>query len=139
MPRHASIFDMVSRERLSCPLRTLETYCWLQLINSESCFPMALRIGAIAGSCLPIAYATSVSPPNEAVAWQGRRYPMGDKAVAWPGCKCPMGDKAVAWPDAAFLQITARTNPRSRHLWGTLARAVASICAHRARPKKLIV
>ena len=74
---------------------------------------MALRIGAIAGSCLPIAYATSVSPPNEAVAWQGRRY--------------PMGDKAVAWPDAAFLQITARANPCSRHLWGTLARAVASI------------
>ena len=43
------------------------------------------------------------------------------------GCKCPMGDKAVAWPDAAFRQITARTNPRSRQLWGTLARAVASI------------
>ena len=39
---------------------------------------MALRIGAIAGSCLPIAYATSVSPPDE----------------------------ADAWPDAAFLQIT---------------------------------
>src|SRR5574344_1796071 len=70
MPRHASIFDMVSRERFSCPLRTLETYCWLQLINSESCFPMALRIGAIAGSYLSIAYATSVSPPDEADAWQ---------------------------------------------------------------------
>ena len=42
MPRHASIFDMVSRERFSCPLRTLETYCWLQLINSESCFPMLI-------------------------------------------------------------------------------------------------
>ena len=47
----------------------------------------------------PIAYATSVSPPDE----------------------------AVAWPGAAFLQITARANPCSRHLWGTLARAVASI------------
>ena len=57
------------------------------------------------GPSAPIAYATSVSPPNE----------------------------AVAWPGAAFLQITARTNPCSRHLWGTLARAVASICAHRAR------
>ena len=63
------------------------------------------------GPSAPIAYATSVSPPNEAVAWSG----------------------------AAFLQITARANPCSRHLWGTLARAVASICAHRARPKKLIV
>ena len=39
----------------------------------------------------------------------------------------------------AFLQITAHTNPCSMHLWGTLACAVASICAHRARPKKLIV
>ena len=51
------------------------------------------------GPSAPIAYATSVSPPNE----------------------------AAAWPGAAFLQITARTNPCSRHLWGTLARAVASI------------
>ena len=65
------------------------------------------------GPSAPIAYATSVSPQDEAAAWLGRKY--------------PMGDKAVAWPDAAFLQITARTNPRSRHLWGTLARAVASI------------
>ena len=39
----------------------------------------------------------------------------------------------------AFLQITARTNPCSRHLWGTLARALASICAHRARLRKLII
>ena len=51
------------------------------------------------GPSAPIANATSVSPPNE----------------------------AVAWPVAAFLQITARTNPCSRHLWGTLARSVASI------------
>ena len=43
---------------------------------------MALRIGAIAGSCLPIAYATSVSPPDE----------------------------ADARPDAAFLQITAHVS-----------------------------
>ena len=71
------------------------------------------------GPSAPIAYATSVSPPNEAAAW------------LW--CRCWMLDMAVAWPGAAFLQITARANPCSRHLWGTLARAVASICAHRAR------
>ena len=70
------------------------------------------------GPSAPIAYATYVSPPDE--------------AVAWPWCRYPMGDKATAWPGAAFLQITARANPCSRHLWGTLARAVASICAHRA-------
>ena len=56
-----------------------------------------------------------------------RRSLVQDEAVAWPGCRCWMLDMAVAWPVAAFLQITARTNPRSRHLWGTLARAVASI------------
>ena len=65
------------------------------------------------GPSAPIAYATSVSPPNE--------------AVAWPGCRCWVLDMAVVWPGAAFLQITARANPCSRHLWGTLARSVASI------------
>ena len=50
---------------------------------------------------------------DEAVASQGRRYWMANDDAAWPG--------------VAFLQITARTNPCSRHLWGTLARAVASI------------
>ena len=30
------------------------------------------------GPSAPIAYATSVSPPNEAVAWPGCRYPTGD-------------------------------------------------------------
>ena len=66
---------------------------------------LLLRHSKSIGPSAPIAYATSVSPPDE----------------------------AVAWPGAAFLQSTARTNPCSRHLWGTLARAVASICAHRAR------
>ena len=60
---------------------------------------LLLRHSKSIGPSAPIAYATSVSSPDE----------------------------AVAWPGAAFLQITARTNPCSRHLWGTLARAVASI------------
>ena len=37
------------------------------------------------GPSAPIAYATYVSPPDEAAAWPWCRYPMGDKAVAWPG------------------------------------------------------
>ena len=64
---------------------------------------------------------------------RGRRCCVQDEAAAWPGGRCCVQDEAFAWPGAAFLQITARTNPCSRHLWGTLARAVASICAHRAR------
>ena len=63
----------------------------------------------------------------------GRRYPMGDKAVAGPGLRCLVLDMSATCPGASFLQITARANPCSRHLWGTLARAVASILAHRAR------
>ena len=79
------------------------------------------------GPSAPIAYATSVSPPDEAVAWPGRRCRIANDAAAWSGRRCWMLDMAVAWPGAAFLQITARANPCSRHLWGTLARAVASI------------
>ena len=37
------------------------------------------------GPSAPIAYATYVSPPDEAAAWPWCRYPMGDEAVAWPG------------------------------------------------------
>ena len=48
------------------------------------------------GPSAPIAYATSVSPPDEAIAWPGRRYPIGNKALAWPGCRCWVQDEAVA-------------------------------------------
>ena len=57
------------------------------------------------GPSTPIAYATSVSPPNEAIARPGHRYWVANDAAAWPG--------------GAFLQITARANPCSRDLWGT--------------------
>ena len=79
------------------------------------------------GPSAPIAYATSVSPPDEAVAWPWCRYLMGDKPAAWPGTQVfDVGYGCyLAWMQ--FLQITARANPCSRHLWGTLARAVASI------------
>ena len=50
------------------------------------------------GPSAPIAYATSVSPPNEAIAWPRCKYPMDDKAAAWPGCRYPMDDEDVAWP-----------------------------------------
>ncbi len=72
-----------------------------------------LRHSKSIGPSAPIAYATSVSPPNEAAAWQGVQVLDGK-------CCC-----CLAW--VPFLQITARTNPCSRHLWGTLARSVASI------------
>ena len=74
-------------------------YLYRYAHSSCSHLGLLLRHSKSLGPSAPIAYATSVSPPNE----------------------------AVAWPGAAFLQITARANPCSRHLWGTLARAVASI------------
>ena len=44
----------------------------------------------------PIAYATSVSPPDEAIAWPGRRYPIGNKALAWPGFRCWVLNDAIS-------------------------------------------
>ena len=64
---------------------------------------------------------------DEAATLPGCRYWMLDEAATLPGRRSRVLDMAVAWPGAAFLQITARANPCSRHLWGTLARAVASI------------
>ena len=55
------------------------------------------------------------------------RYWVPEVAAVWRGCGCWVQDKADAWPCSPFLQFTARANPCSRHLWGTLARAVASI------------
>ena len=45
MPRHASIFDMVSRERFSCPLGTVETYCRLFFILH---FALSLHLDGVA-------------------------------------------------------------------------------------------
>ena len=47
------------------------------------------------GPSAPIAYATSVSPPNEAIAWPGRGYQMGNKAVAWLSFRCWVLDDAA--------------------------------------------
>ena len=44
------------------------------------------------GPSAPIAYATSVSPPNEAVAWPRHRYWMANAAAGCPwrsSCKSP--------------------------------------------------
>ena len=49
------------------------------------------------GPSAPIAYATSVSPPNEAIAWLGRRYWISNDAAAWSGRRCWMQDMAATW------------------------------------------
>ena len=49
------------------------------------------------GPSAPIAYATSVSPPDEAVAWLGRWYQVLDEAVAWLWRWYQLLDVAVAW------------------------------------------
>ena len=48
------------------------------------------------GPSAPIAYATSVSPPDEAVAWPRCRYRMGDEVGAWTGFRCWVLDDAVS-------------------------------------------
>ena len=44
---------------------------------------LLLRHSKSIGPSVPIAYATSVSPPDEANAWLGRWYQVLDEAVAW--------------------------------------------------------
>ena len=59
------------------------------------------------GPSAPIAYATSVSPPNEAVAWPGCRCWMANDVVGCPyrsSCKSPrarilvLGTSGAHWP-----------------------------------------
>ena len=50
------------------------------------------------GPSAPIAYATSVSPPNEAAAWLGRRCWVLDEAVASQGRRCWVANDAAGCP-----------------------------------------
>ena len=50
------------------------------------------------GPSAPIAYATSVSPPDEAVAWPGRRCWVQDEAVASQGRRCWVANDAAGCP-----------------------------------------
>ena len=50
------------------------------------------------GPSAPIAYATFVSPPDEAVAWPGRRCCVLDDAVARQGRRCWVANNADSCP-----------------------------------------
>ena len=50
------------------------------------------------GPSAPIAYATSVSPPNEAIAWPGRRCLVLDEAIASQGRRCYVANDAAGCP-----------------------------------------
>ena len=57
-----------------------------------------LRHSKSVGPSAPIAYATSVSPPNEAIAWPGRRCWVPDDTVARQGCRCWVANDAASCP-----------------------------------------
>ena len=63
------------------------------------------------GPSAPIAYATSVSPPNEAAAWLGRRCWVLDEAVASQGRRCWVANNAASCP-----WHTSCKSPRARIL-----------------------
>ena len=63
------------------------------------------------GPSAPIAYATSVSPPNEAVAWLWRRCWVLDEAVASQGRRCWVANNAASCP-----WHTSCKSPRARIL-----------------------
>ena len=50
------------------------------------------------GPSAPIAYATSVSPPDEVCCRPGRRCRSANDAAAWSGRSCWMQDMAATWP-----------------------------------------
>ena len=96
--------------------------------------PAALRL-----RCLPFTRDMGVHGLCGRVPDSAGSICLPDEAAAWPGAQVLDGKCCCCLAWVPFLQITARTNPCSRHLWGTLARSVASICAHRARCSKLII
>ena len=63
------------------------------------------------GPAAPIAYATSVAPPNEAAAWPGRRCWVLDEAVASQGLRCWVANNAASCP-----WHTSCKSPRARIL-----------------------
>ena len=75
--------DLLTR---SCRVRPFAA-----LINIYVPIPLAATLGCCSntrksfGPSASIAYATSVSPPDEAVAWLGRWYQVLDEAAAWQG------------------------------------------------------
>ena len=50
------------------------------------------------GPSAPIAYATYVSPPDEAVAWPGRRSWVLDMSAAWPAWRSRVANYATGCP-----------------------------------------
>ena len=70
-----------------------------------------LRYSKSIGPSAPIAYATSVSPPNEAIAWPGRRCWVPDDTVARQGCRCWVANAATGCPWRIFCK-----SPRARIL-----------------------
>ncbi len=67
------------------------------------------------GPSAPIAYATSVSPPNEAAAWPGRRCWVANNAAAWSGRRCWMLDMPATWPVRRSSK-SPRTLPKCKYL-----------------------
>ena len=97
--------------------------------------PYLRRMRLLHGLSAGIRWVIRLPPGRGAgIRWMMRLLPGQGAGIRWMmrmspgrGRRCWMSGEVAAWPGAAFLQITARTNPCSRHLWGTLARAVASI------------
>ena len=78
---------------------------------ADGLVPVANRLAPVADGLVP---SKSAQKPRFCARKEGDWH-QGERKLA-------SGSAAVA-----VLQITARANPCSRHLWGTLARAVASI------------
>ena len=91
-----------------------------------------LRHSKSFGPSAPIAYATSVSPPNEAAARPGRWSWVLDESGARQGRRCWVANDAAAWPGRSSSK-SPRTPSKHKHLIHRQLNFIAVLGEHNLR------
>ena len=76
-----------ANSQLRCANFSALIYIYASILIAATLKPL-LRHSKSVGPSAPIAYATSVSPPDEAVAWPGTQVSDGNDVAAWPRRRC---------------------------------------------------
>ena len=76
-----------ANSQLRCANFPARIYIYASIPIAATLKPL-LRHSKSVGPSAPIAYATSVSPPDEAVAWPGMQVSDGNDVAAWPRRRC---------------------------------------------------
>ena len=76
-----------ANSQLRCANFSALIYIYASILIAATLKPL-LRHSKSVGPSAPIAYATSVSPPDEAVAWPWAQVSDGNDVAAWPRRRC---------------------------------------------------